>query len=51
MVVSHNQGNFFWGVPIIRTIVYWSIYWGTLILGNYDAEQLVLNGFLNSLVI
>ena len=23
------------GVPIIRTIVYWGLYWGTLILGNY----------------
>ena len=23
------------GVPMIRTIVYWSLYWGTLILGNY----------------
>ena len=24
----------FLGVPIIRTIVYWGLYWGTLILGN-----------------
>ena len=23
------------GVPIIRTIVYWGLYWGPLILGNY----------------
>ena len=23
------------GVPIIRIIVYWGLYWGTLILGNY----------------
>ena len=23
------------GVPIIRTMVYWGLYWGTLILGNY----------------
>ena len=23
------------GVPIIRTIVLWSLYWGPLILGNY----------------
>ena len=22
------------GVPIIRTIVYWGLYWGPLILGN-----------------
>ena len=25
----------FLGVPIIRIIVCWSLYWGTLILGNY----------------
>ena len=24
-----------WGVPIIRTIVYWGLYWGPLVLGNY----------------
>ena len=23
------------GVPIIRTIVFWGLYWGPLILGNY----------------
>ena len=23
------------GVPIIRSIVFWGLYWGTLILGNY----------------
>ena len=23
-------------VPIIRTIVYWGLYWGPLILGNYQ---------------
>ena len=23
------------GVPIIRTMIYWGLYWGTLILGNY----------------
>ena len=23
------------GVPIIRTIVYWGLYWGPLFLGNY----------------
>ena len=23
------------GIPIIRTIVYWGLYWGSLILGNY----------------
>ena len=24
----------FLGVPITRTIVFWGLYWGTLILGN-----------------
>ena len=23
------------GVPIIRTIIFWGLYWGPLILGNY----------------
>ena len=27
------------GVPIIRTIVFWSLYWGLLILGNYHMVQ------------
>ena len=26
----------FLGVPIIRTIVFWGLYWGPLILGNYQ---------------
>ena len=30
----------FLGVPIIRTIVFWSLYWGTLILGNYHLWSL-----------
>ena len=34
MGVSQNYGYHF-GVPIIRTIVIWDLYWGTLILGNY----------------
>ena len=25
----------FWGVSIIRIIVYWALYWGPLILRNY----------------
>ena len=25
----------FLGVPIVRTIVFWGLYWGPLILGNY----------------
>ena len=24
------------GVPIIRTIIFWGLYWGTPILGNYQ---------------
>ena len=23
------------GVPIIRTIIFWGLYWGPIILGNY----------------
>ena len=26
------------GVPIIRTIVFWGLYWGPLILGNYHID-------------
>ena len=41
MVVSLNycRGTFL-GVPIIRTIVYWGLYWGPLILGNYMVVSL-----------
>ena len=31
---SQNLGYHFGG-PIIRTIVYWGLYWGPPILGNY----------------
>ena len=27
------------GVPIIRTIVLWGLYWGSLILGNYQIKS------------
>ena len=30
------------GVPIIRTIVFWGLYWGPLILGNYHIGSLSL---------
>ena len=30
-----NIRGIFLGVPIIRSIVYWGLYWGPLILGNY----------------
>ena len=29
----------FLGVPIIRTIVFWGLYWGPLILGNYQINE------------
>ena len=42
MGVSQIMGSLFWGVPrisTIRTIVYWGLYWGPLILGNYPIPQ------------
>ena len=33
--VSHNWGTIL-GVDIIRIIVYWGLYWGNLILRNYQ---------------
>ena len=27
------------GVPITRTIVFWGLYWGPLILGNYHFKD------------
>ena len=35
-------------VPILRTIVYWGLDWGTLILGNYQMGQktLVVQGYV-----
>ena len=27
------------GIPIIRTIVFWGLYWGPLILGNYHIHK------------
>ena len=32
--LSHNYGYLF-GAPIIGIIVFWGLYWGSLILGNY----------------
>ena len=29
----------FWGIPSIRIIVYWSLYGGPLILGNYHMSR------------
>ena len=31
----------FLGVPIIRIIIYWGLYWGPLILGNYHISLLL----------
>ena len=30
----------FLGVPIITTILYWGLYWGSPILGNYHVSSL-----------
>ena len=38
MWVVPKIGGTFFGVPIIRTIVFWGLYWGPLILGNYHVE-------------
>ena len=42
ILVVYNLGIFpkiigipLWVVPIIRTIVFWGLYWGPLNLGNY----------------
>ena len=35
-------GTFF-GVPILRIIVFWGLYWGSLILGNYHIPLGCLN--------
>ena len=31
----------FLGVPIIRIIVYWGLYWGPPILGNYQMSKTI----------
>ena len=35
--VSQNGGTIL-GVPVIRIIIFWGLYWGTLILGNYQMK-------------
>ena len=32
----------FWGVPIIRTLVYWGLYWGPPIFGKPACSEAVL---------
>ena len=41
-------GLFFWGVPIIRTLVFWGLYWGPLLLGNYQIRLTIFRGPYNS---
>ena len=38
MWVAPKIRGTFLGVPIIRTIVFWGLYWGPLSLGNYHVE-------------
>ena len=35
----------FWGVPIVRTIVFWGLYWGPPILGNCHVHHFRGLGF------
>ena len=44
IVATHKWGfpkikGTFLGVPIMRAIVFWGLYWGPLILGNYQIED------------
>ena len=34
------RGTFF-GIPAIRIVVFWGLYWGPLILGNYQIDLYV----------
>ena len=36
-----NIGGTILGVPIRRTIVFWGLYWGSLILGNYQISMVM----------
>ena len=44
MGVSRNEGYHFGG-PIMRTIVFWGLDWGPLILGNYHVVTVAPTGF------
>ena len=33
------RGTFFLGGPIIRIIIYWGLYWGPPIMGNYHVDN------------
>ena len=41
--VPKTRGALF-GVPIIRTIVFWGLYWGPLIWGNYHEGFCLFQG-------
>ena len=34
------------GVPVLRIIVFWGLYWGPPILGNYHILQVLLSKYL-----
>ena len=36
-----NKGGYHFGIPIVRTIIYWGLYWGSPILGNYHLRYWV----------
>ena len=38
MGVSKIRGTFL-GAPILRIIIFWGLYWGPLILGNYHISR------------
>ena len=37
----------FLGVPIIRIIVFWGLYWGPLILGNYQLPHINIYPYID----
>ena len=39
----------FWGVPIIRIIICWGLYWGPLISGNYKTKQIAARKTMRAL--
>ena len=43
-------GSTFLGVPIIRIIIYWGLYWGPLILGNYHIFPKTTNPHVQILI-
>ena len=35
----------FWAVPLLRVVVSWALYWGLLMLGNYQVLSLLRLSF------